>query len=489
MTMRTLRTRRRPKAGAALAGLLLAFPLVARAGDYRPAVAATVDERIERLEREIEELKRERAAKPPADVVTKEDLDSTLDAAFKKQKVLAGWQDGFFLQSPSGDFKLKLRGYTQADARFFPFDDGRTGNDSFFLRRVRPIFEGTVYKYFDFRIMPDFGQGQTVLQDAYMDVRYWPWASVRAGKFKEPVSLERLQSGAELTFIERSIFDNLVPNRDVGFMLYGDVADATFQYQLGIFNGVANGAQSSDGDNQTDKDFAGRVFVQPFRTIDVDALKGFGLGVAGTYGQRTGEPESSLNFKTAGRQNFYQYISSANVTGKGEQWRFVPQAYYYVGPFGAMGEYGRTESHIKGTLGTAPNPITHPDADERTRGWFVQASYVLTGEDASYKAVVPIDNFDPLNGRWGAFEIAGRVSNVDVNDGPLKAKLAKGSDNTWAYTGGLNWYLNKNFKVQFNYERADFSRGVGGTSSAFGIAGTKTQKHEDVLLTRFQLSF
>lgn len=487
--MRTLRTRRRPKAGAALAGLLLAFPLVARAGDYRPAVAATVDERIERLEREIEDLKRERAAKPPADVVTKEDLDSTLDAAFKKQKVLAGWQDGFFLQSPSGDFKLKLRGYTQADARFFPFDDGRTGNDSFFLRRVRPIFEGTVYKYFDFRIMPDFGQGQTVLQDAYMDVRYWPWASVRAGKFKEPVSLERLQSGAELTFIERSIFDNLVPNRDVGFMLYGDVADATFQYQLGIFNGVANGAQSSDGDNQTDKDFAGRVFVQPFRTIDVDALKGFGLGVAGTYGQRTGEPESSLNFKTAGRQNFYQYISSANVTGKGEQWRFVPQAYYYVGPFGTMGEYGRTESHIKGTLGTAPNPITHPDADERTRGWFVQASYVLTGEDASYKAVVPIDNFDPLNGRWGAFEIAGRVSNVDVNDGPLKAKLAKGSDNTWAYTGGLNWYLNKNFKVQFNYERADFSRGVGGTSSAFGIAGTKTQKHEDVLLTRFQLSF
>ena len=128
--MRTLRTRRRPKAGAALAGLLLAFPLVARAGDYRPAVAATVDERIERLEREIEDLKRERAAKPPADVVTKEDLDSTLDAAFKKQKVLAGWQDGFFLQSPSGDFKLKLRGYTQADARFFPFDDGRTGNDS-----------------------------------------------------------------------------------------------------------------------------------------------------------------------------------------------------------------------------------------------------------------------------------------------------------------------------------------------------------------------
>ena len=48
--MRTLRTRRRPKAGAALAGLLLAFPLVARAGDYRPAVAATVDEHREPID-------------------------------------------------------------------------------------------------------------------------------------------------------------------------------------------------------------------------------------------------------------------------------------------------------------------------------------------------------------------------------------------------------------------------------------------------------
>ena len=461
--------------------LLFATPGTPRAGDYNPRRNVDIDERLERLENEVRELRREKQAAEAPAAVGQEDLDRILDEKFKKQKVLAGWQDGFFLQSPNGDFKLKLRGYTQADARFFPFDSGDTGNDSFFLRRVRPIFEGTVYKYFDFRIMPDFGGGTTVLQDAYMDVKYFPYASFRAGKFKEPVSLERLQSGAELTFIERSIFDNLVPNRDVGFMLYGDVADSTFTYQLGIFNGVANGARSSDGDNQSDKDFAGRVFVQPFRSIDVPALKGFGFGVAGTIGQRTNEPESDLTYKTAGRSNFYQYISAANVTGKGDQWRLVPQAYYYVGPFGLMGEYARTESHVKGTLGAAPNPVTHPEADERNWGWFTQASYVLTGEDASYKAVVPIDNFDPMNGRWGAFEIAGRVSNVDINDGPILAKLARGADNTWAYTGGLNWYLNKNFKAQFNYERANFSQNV--------TFGATKRDHEDVLLTRFQLQF
>jgi len=461
-----------------LAGLLLVVPLVAYAGDSRPLRGPTVDERIEKLEQEIQQLKSERAG--ATDVVKKEDLDSALEAAFKKQKVLAGWQDGFFLQSPSGDFKLKTRGYTQADYRFFPFGEGDTGNDSFFLRRVRPIFEGTVYKYFDFRIMPDFGLGTTSLQDAYMDVRYLPYASIRAGKFKEPVSLERLQSGAELLFIERAISQNLAPNRDVGIVLYGDIANSAFTYQLGVFNGVFDGG-SSDGDNATDKDFAGRVFAQPFVGAGIDPLKKLGFGIAGTYGQRTGDPESTLNYKTEGRSNFYQYVSTANVTGKGGQYRIVPQAYYYFGPFGLMGEYLRTESHIKGTLGTAPDPVTHPRADERDRGWFLQASYVLTGEDASYKSVVPINAFDPLNGRWGAFEIAGRVSNVDVNTDPLNAKLARGSDNTWAYTGGLNWYLNKAFKVQLNYDRTDFSKNV-----AFG--STK-RDHEDVLLSRFQIAF
>ena len=247
--------------------------------------------------------------------------------------------------------------------------------------------------------MPDFGGGQTVLQDAYMDVRYLPYASLRIGKFKEPLSLERLQSGAELLFIERTISQNLAPNRDVGIQLYGDIADSVFTYQLGLFNGLFDG-NSSDTDNQTDKDFAGRLFAQPFRGTDLGPLKGLGFGLAGTYGQQTGESESSLAFKTAGRSSFYRYVAAANVTGKGPQWRIAPQANYYWGPFGFMGEYIVSDSHIKGTLGATPDPVTHPRADERSLGWFVQASWVLTGEDASYKAVVPIDNFDPPNRRW-----------------------------------------------------------------------------------------
>ncbi len=142
---------RRWGAAIGLTSLLLGFASVA-AGGGPPRPGADVEERLRALEEEVRQLRAERdaarreavEAKPAAEeVVDKPAVEAIVDDKLKKQKVLAGWKDGFFLESPNGDFKLKLRGYAQADARFFPFDEGDTGQDSFFLRRVRPIFEGT----------------------------------------------------------------------------------------------------------------------------------------------------------------------------------------------------------------------------------------------------------------------------------------------------------------------------------------------------------
>lgn len=463
-------------AGTMVAGLVLTGPGVSYAGGAPRS--GNVDDRLRALEAEIEQLKRERAQAAEEPPVGESQVKNIVDETLKKQKVLAGWKDGFFLQSPSGDFQFKLRGYSQADARFFPSTKGDTGNDSFFLRRVRPQFEGTVFTYFGFRIMPDFGGGSTTLQDGYIDVNYFnPYVSLRAGKFKEPFSLERLQSGSELLFIERSIAQNIAPNRDVGVQLSGNVADGIFQYQLGIFNGLVDGG-SSDGDLNSDKDFAGRVFVQPLKGAGVAAVEQLGVGLAGTYGNRT-DDNGAVNYRTAGRSSFYRYANNT-VTGKGNQWRIAPQASWFWGPFGFMGEYYKSESAIKGTVGTG-DAATNPSADENSDGWFVQASWVLTGEEASYKMVTPINNFDPWNGRWGAFEIAGRVSNINLDDDAIDAKLATGTDEAWAYTAGLNWYFNRAFKIQFNYERTDFD----GKPTFSG----KARDHEDVLLTRFAIAF
>jgi phosphate-selective porin OprO and OprP len=421
-------------------------------------------------------------AEPPVD---KEQVEAVVEEKLRKQKTLAGWKDGFFLESPQGDFKLKLRGYAQADARFFPLEEGDTGTDSLFLRRVRPIFEGTVYKYFDFRIMPDFGGGSTVLQDAYARVTYFPYAQLTAGKFKSPMSLERLQSGAELTFIERSIANNLAPNREIGIALGGSVLADRLSYQVGVFNGSFDGG-SNDGDTTSDKDIQGRVFAEPFKGTDVAPLRGFGVGFGGTYGTAKAESYSSLNYRTTGRSSFFRFNTPTGtaVNFDGTRTRFAPQAYWYWGPFGMMGEYLWGQTDLEQVVTPSSGPTTRQDGSLDTDGWFVQASYVLTGEDASYKQVVPINNFDPANGRWGAFELAVRGSGVDIEEDLITQGFTPSNGATssaLAWTGGLNWYLNKNFKVQLNYEHTEFEDEIN--------FGGDLRDHEDVFITRFQIAY
>src|SRR5882762_2121654 len=92
---------------------------------------------------------------------------------------LTAGAEGFSFSSADTNFVLKLRGYVQADARFY-VDDHIPANDTFLLRRVRPIFEGTLFKHYDYRIMLDFASGISsssmnngFLQDAYLNVHYW----------------------------------------------------------------------------------------------------------------------------------------------------------------------------------------------------------------------------------------------------------------------------------------------------------------------------
>jgi phosphate-selective porin OprO/OprP len=498
-----IRGRRIRWTGLALAWVVVSTPAALMA---REPTRAELEERIRRLERIIEEngLDRPRAERPKgappaaAAEVTKplepSEVEQIVDDKLKKQKVLAGWKDGFYLESPNGDFRLKVRGYLQADSRWFATEGGDTGTDSFYLRRARPILEGTVFKYFDFRLMPDFGLGTTTIQDAYVEARYFPLARLRAGKFKEPVSLERLQSATDLVFIERSLANNLAPNRDVGLQLAGDFFDGALSYQAGAFNGVVDGG-SSDGDITSDKDLAARLFAEPFKQLGQPAIEKLGVGLAGSWGERD-DPLTGVNYRTSGRASFFQYNLSglrpkSTLLGKGDALRYAPQGYWYWGPFGLMGEYIASSQDVEGEVpykkqkGKKALPGRIYTSDVENTGWFVQASYVLTGEQNGYKGITPINPFDPRLGRWGAFEIAFRASGLDVDDdvfSPLRiADPTKSASDAMAYAGGVNWWLNRNVKIQLNYERTSFPEKID--------FGGHDRNHENVVLSRFQLVF
>jgi phosphate-selective porin OprO/OprP len=173
------------------------------------------------------------------------------------------------------------------------------------------------------------------------------------------------------------------------------------------------------------------------------------------------------------------------ITSNGDRSRISPGGYWYWGPFGMMGEYIQNHTPMKRVQTQTDGPTLVSESTFDDYGWFLQASYVLTGEQATYKQVVPINAFDPLNGRWGAFELAGRVSQVHVDRGVFDAGFAGpgagATTKATEITGGINWYLNRNFKVQLNWSHTTFGQDLDLNGMPRGS--------EDALLTQFQISY
>ena len=419
---------------------------------------------VKDLEQEVQLLKRQLEVKDEA-------------AASKgPQPVIGAGPDGFFLQSADKNFVIKLRGYTQLDSRFFvgESDDAPTnGTDTFIFRRVRPIVEGTVGGWADFRIMPDFANSQLVLQDAYTNLRpFGPIAQLQIGKYKAPFGLERLQSATALTFIERGLPTNLVPNRDLGFQLWGEVGDGLLTYQLAVMNGVPDGG-SADSDNNDGKDIIARLFSRPFVNTTIEPLQGLGVGVATTWGRETGTPSS---YKTSGQQTFFSWASGTQLDD--DRFRISPQAYWYWGPFGLFSEYVFSSTSVRRDL---PGTDVFGSPDEES--WQLAASYVITGENASYRGVTPREGFSPAKGTWGAFEVAARYDELSIADEAFEkgfanpnvsAKQAQGA------TLGVNWYMNRWLKFVLNYEHTWFDGGAPNGGDRDG---------EDLVSTRFQLNY
>jgi phosphate-selective porin OprO/OprP len=244
---------------------------------------------------------------------------ATPNVAPPKPSFVAGFDNGFTVQSETGDFVLKVTGYAQADGRFANGDGANAVTDSFLLRRVRPIVQGTVAKYFDFYLNPDFGLGTTVLQDAYLDVRFTPKLRFRAGKIKTPFGIERLESGQSLLLVERALPNNLAPNRDVGLQVHSGLRDGALAYQLAVLDGVPDGG-SADTDTNDSKDLVGRVFVQPWTRKGASPLRGLGFGIAGTKGRATG---ALRGYTSASQVGIFTYAPS--VTANGTRTRWSPQ--------------------------------------------------------------------------------------------------------------------------------------------------------------------
>jgi phosphate-selective porin OprO/OprP len=437
--------------------------LLGGASAPRPARAdeekQQLQDRLRAVEDELALLRRQVEVKGEDDARDKE-----------RTGIVTADSQGFQIRSRDRkSYRLRLRGYVQTDGRFFADGGDETAQETFTLRRARPIFEGTLFEYADFRIMPDFGGGSATLQDAYLNLRPWTFAQLQSGKFKAPFGLERLQSGTALTFIERGLPTEVVPNRDIGVMYQGDLREGLVTWQAMVGNGVQD-ASSADADTNDDKEVVLRVFGHPFQETAIEPLQGLGIGFAASFGEQEG---ATARYRTSGRNTFFRYGGS--VVEDGNRVRWSPQAYWYWGPFGAMAEFVRSSPQLR-----RPGASDiEPDID----AWQISASYVLTGEAASYRGVVPISPFRGAEGGWGAWEIAARYHELRVDDEIFDegyASRTQSAERARAWTLGVNWYMNPFVKLSLNFDQTYFEDG----GSDGGDRPT-----ESAILSRFQVAF
>ena len=383
-----------------------------------------------------------------------------------------GRMRGFAMTSASGDSEVRFRIVLHIDGRSYLGDDPPTA-DTFLLRRVRPFIEGTLWNFVDFRLMPDFPDGNPTVQDAYIDLHPWRWLRLRGGRFMVPIGLEWWQSDSTIMLVERSLATDLVPFRDLGIMIHGDVGDATVAYQFAILNGAPDGGNNPDPDPNTDKDVVGRIFVRPLRPLHTD-FTNLGLGIAGSYGNVTGTPTQTglPTYRSTGQQTIFSYSNDATMpvgatTAAGTRWRMTPQMYWYVGPVGMMAEYVMSGQRVQ-KLASA--------ADLEHHAWNVAGSFVLTMEHASYEGVVPSHPIDFHHKNFGAVEVVGRYSELHLDPAsfPFYASPMLSVSAARELAGGINWYMTDFVRIMISFEHTEFTGGAvngGNRAPENGLLG------------------
>ena len=443
------------------------------------------------LRREIEEEKQRLAVLERKLEIQQEAISAE---AANAPKVSAN-ASRFQLGSSDGANFIRLRGTLFADDRTFGGDSVPETADTSLLRSVRPTLEGTFGNIFDFRFTPDFAGGKTIIVDAYAAARFNPAFVLTAGKFKPSVGLERLQTEADLRFMERGLPTTLVPNRDLGIQLSGEFVGGKVSYQAGYFNDVTDGSSSDalpspDVENDATGDYAARVFFQPFIHSDNFNLRGFGFGLGATWQDVSGSAANPYlpNYRSPGQLGVFGYRANTstgatpnNATfADGERLRLAPQFYYYRGRFGLLGEYTTVRQGVSRTVGgiTRSDTLGH-------KAWQAQFSWFITGEEESYKGFIPGSTYQTGKPGWGAFELVARAHELDIDDAAFAGGTASFANPTTAISKatafgiGVNWYPWNTVKLSLDFEQTSFDGG----------AANGDRPDEQALLSRFAINF
>src|SRR5262245_28181303 len=408
------------------------------------AAAASESDRLEKLERAVEQLQK-RNAELEAEVRSLKKETAAVPEGKMKTKIISEGKTyvekvveekaPIYVQQRGPELKLLLGGFIQTnvesgDAFAFNGNFGQTAiNDRFRLRRARINLTGDFAEQFDFKMEGDFANsdgtngGRTAFSatDIFVNWHQFAAAQIKAGQYKAPFGREQLTPDTTLLTIERSLHTNAItPERQIGVELWGKpftniwpAQKDLLTYYAGIFNGTGRNINTNDNNEFM---YVGRLELQPFSGKIFGQKSFLKLGGDALWSR----DEAGTNISPAGNLlvNADGSLSSFTLPSADERAAWSVDAWLEVGPFDLIGEY--LQEHVEGRT---VNGVTPTFSNFMTDGFYVTGAYFLVPK--KLQAVVQWQYLNPGQ---------------------------KGNDGIYSILGGLNYYIRgDDLKVMVNY--------------------------------------
>lgn len=348
---------------------------------------------------------------------------------------------------------MKFGGRIQYDFNFLSQDINDTEEDYSVngqeFRRVYIEAGGKIYKNIKYKVQLELVGGEVAYRGMYIAFTKLPGigGDLAFGSKAEATGLDMATSSKYITFYERAMMTSTQAfrwNSGIHYSNFG-ILDGKLGLQMSYtFNGnhkdgFKTGAIGENGH------FVTRLTSPVFENKEANQVIHLGVN----YENRKYTPEAAdktLKFRVENRMG---YSVSNTFTDLEIQSDIGFELMANFGPLSFQGEYEMASYNMK----DGDNTKT-----EKVGGYYVAASYFLTGDHRGYKKgagsrVKPYKNFCIKDGNFGAFELVARYSVMDFSDFRTEETELKSVANI---TAGFNWYLNSHARIMYNYVTGSF---------------------------------